>query len=514
MGKDKKDSTNDDTISKHDKVEELAKRRGFFWQSSEIHGSIAGFYDYGPMGAAIKRKWENLWRAYFLKGDNFYEIEASNIMPKPVFVASGHLESFVDPIVKCKKCKHTERADQILEEELKESFEGKTPDELLEVIKKHKIKCRSCGGFLEETGILNMMFPLNIGVGKNVTTAYLRPETAQSAYVNFSRSFNVLRKKLPLGLAIIGRAYRNEISPRNALLRMREFTQAELQIFFDSETIEEHENWDDVKNEKIYYLPSNGKEEKEVTASVMAKELPKFYVYYLIFVQRFFLDILKIPKNKFRFRELSKEERAFYNKNHFDVEILLDYIGWKEVGGVHYRTDHDLSGHSRISKQDLSVQVGDKKVLPHVLELSFGVDRNVYSLMHIFYEEEQSEKSESRTLIKLPRILAPYDCAVFPLVSKDGLGEKAKEVKSLLQSNGIAVFYDDSGSVGRRYRRVDEIGVPLSITCDYQTLQDKSVTIRDRDTMKQVRVKVNELADKVKLFLNGAKIEDFGKVLF
>ncbi len=491
--------------SKYDKIEELAKRRGFFWQSSEIHGSIAGFYDYAPMGAAVKRKWENLWRKYFLKDDNFYEIEASNIMPQPVFVASGHLESFVDPIVKCKKCKHTERADQILEEELKESFEGKTPEELLEVIKKHKIKCRACGGLLEETGILNMMFPVNIGVGKNIVMAYLRPETAQSVYVNFSRSFNVLRKKLPLGLAVIGRAYRNEISPRNALLRMREFTQAELQIFFDPENIENHDNWDDVKNEKITYLPANGKEEKEITASALSKELPKFYVYHLVFVQRFFMDVLKIPKEKFRFRELSKEERAFYNKYHFDVELMLDT--WKEVGGVHYRTDHDLSGHAKISKQDLSVQVGDKKVLPHVLELSFGVDRNVYALMHIFYEEEKTEK-ETRSVIKLPRNLAPYDCAVFPLVTKDGLDEKAKEVKNILQAASLSVFYDDSGSIGRRYRRMDEIGVPAAITIDYDSVNDNTVTIRDRDGMKQVRVRTEELAEKIKEFLDGQKIEN------
>lgn len=468
---------------------------------------MAGFYDYAPIGAAIKRKWENLWREYFLQDDNFYEIEASNIMPQPVFVASGHLESFVDPIVKCKKCKHTERADQILEEELKEKFEGKTPEELLEVIKKHKIKCRSCGGLLEETGILNMMFPLNIGVGKNVVTSYLRPETAQSVYVNFSRNFNVLRKKLPLGLAIIGRAYRNEISPRNALLRMREFTQAELQIFFDPDNIEKHENWDEVKDEKITYMPANGKEQKEVTASALSKDLPKFYVYHAVFVQRFFLDVLKIPKKYFRFRELSKEERAFYNKYHFDVELLLDR--WIEVGGVHYRTDHDLSGHSKVSKQDLSVQVGDKKVLPHVLELSFGVDRNVYSLMHIFYgEEEQGEKSEGRAVIRFPRKLSPFDCAVFPLVNKDGLNEKAKEVKILLQSSGFSVFYDDSGSVGRRYRRIDEIGVPAAITIDYDSMKDNTVTIRDRDEMKQIRVKVKDLPEKIKQFLEGKRIED------
>src|SRR3989344_2514632 len=485
-------------INKTEKIEELARRRGFFWQSSELHGGIAGFYDYAPLGAAMKRKWENIWRQYFLQDDNFYEIEASNIMPQSVFEASGHLSSFVDPVAKCKKCKHTERADQILEEQLKESFEGKTEKELEDIIKKHKIKCRSCGGLLEEVGVFNMMFPVSIGVGKNIITAFPRPETAQSVYVNFPRIFEVFRKKLPMGLAIIGRAYRNEISPRNALLRMREFTQAELQIFFDPDTIENHEKWDDVKDEDITFLQANHKEVRKIKVSSL--ELPKFYVYNLVFVQRFFLDVIGIPKDKFRFRELSKEERAFYNKYHFDVEVLMDK--WTEVGGVHYRTDHDLAGHAKITKKDLTVQIQTdtdshgKKVLPHVLELSFGVDRNIYALLHLFYEEEQ-DKEETRTVIRLPKKLSPFDCCILPLVKKDGLGEKAKEIKALLQKSGISVFYDDSGSIGRRYRRADEIGVSSAITIDYDTMKDDTVTIRDRDTMKQVRVNINDIAEKI-----------------
>src|SRR3989338_2999850 len=268
-----------------DAIENIAKRRGFFWQSSEIYGSISGLYDYAPIGTMVKRNLENLWRSYFIGlDDNFFEIETADIMPENVFVASGHLKNFTDPIVKCKKCGTTYRADHILEDHLKESFEGLTQQQMSELIRKHNIKCEKCKGELEDVGTLNMMFPISMGVDKPIT-AYLRPETAQGAYVNFKLVFEAMRKKLPLGLAIIGKAYRNEISPRNALLRMREFTQAELQIFFDPDTIENHEKWDDVKDEEITFLSANHKEAHEIKVSSL--ELPKFYVYHLVFVQNF-----------------------------------------------------------------------------------------------------------------------------------------------------------------------------------------------------------------------------------
>jgi len=200
-------------------VEEIAKRRGFFWKSSEIYGGLAGLYDYGHLGTLVKRKWENLWRNFFLKG-NFYEIEPANIMHEKVFVASGHVDSFVDPIVKCKKCKNAERADQILEDRLGEKFEGLTPQELDKIIKKHNIKCPKCKGPLEETAVLNMLFPLSVGA-ENPSKAYMRGETAQGAYVNFRRTFEHMRKQLPFGLAIVGKAFRNEVSPRNALIRTK-----------------------------------------------------------------------------------------------------------------------------------------------------------------------------------------------------------------------------------------------------------------------------------------------------
>ncbi len=492
-------------MDKIDRIEDVAKRRGFFWISSEIYGGLSGFYDYAHLGTAMKRKWENLWRSSFLNEDNFHEIETCDVMPENVFKASGHLKSFVDPLVKCKKCGFTERADTILEEQLHEKFEGLSAEELTKVIKKHGIKCPKCRGYLADVGLLNMMFPVSIGTEKSAI-AYLRPETAQGAYVNFNQEFECLRKKIPLGLAIIGKAYRNEISPRNVLLRMREFSQAELQIFFDPDKINEHENFDEVKNYKLIVFKTGSKKTEEIACSELAKSLPKFYVYYMAKIQKFYLDTIKLPKAVFRFKELSEEERAFYNKYHWDIELDLS-LGWKEVAGIHYRTDHDMSGHQKVSKKDLSVFADGKKFVPHVLELSFGVDRNILALLDFAYDED------NRKLFRFPRNLAPYDAAVFPLVNKDKLPELAKETKQMLQSLGFTVFYDDSGSIGRRYRRMDEIGVPASVTIDNQTTEDNTVTLRDRDSMKQVRIKKDELCMALRKFIDGEKIEKLGEII-
>ena len=493
-------------MQKENKIEEISRRRGFFWTSSEIYGGLSGFYDYAHLGTALKNKWENIWRKFFLGlDDNFFEISPTEIMHEKVWQASGHVESFVDPVVKCKKCGNVERADKLLEEHLKESFEGISLNDLAEVIKKNNVKCPKCKGPLEEIGVLNLMFPVMIG---NDVKAYLRGETAQGAYVNFNREFECLRKKLPLGLAIIGRAYRNEISPRNLLIGMREFTQAELQIFFDSEKIEQHSKFAEIKNYKLHVYPTKNRDDNktnQVTCEEMTKHLPEFYVFHMAKVQQFFFDVLKIPKEIFRFKELSDEEKAFYNKYHWDIEIKLESLGgFVEVGGVHYRTDHDLSGHQKFSKQDLSVFADNKRLVPHVLELSFGVDRNIYALLELSYKEDKE-----RTFFAFPRALSPFDCAVFPLVNKDGLDKKAEEIKALMKQR-FSVFYDDSGSIGRRYRRMDEIGVPLSVTCDHQTLDDKTVTIRDRDTMKQVRVKITNLNEVLQRFLEGEELESLG----
>lgn len=512
-------SSKGNTMDVSRKIEDIAKRRGFFWQSSSIYGSIAGLYDYAHLGTLLKNKWQNIWRKYFLGLSNdYYEIDCANIMPENVFVASGHLKSFVDPIVRCRKCGNVERADHVLQDILKESFEGLTPKELDKIIKEHNIKCSKCSGQLEETAILNMMFPLSMGTGESVVVGYLRPETAQSAYVNFKEEFEALRKRLPMGLAIIGKSFRNEISPRNSLIRMREFTQAELQIFFDPDTIGKHPQFSEIKNVRIRIHTAKG-EDKEVTAlDVLRMGLPEFYVYHMAKIQQFYLEVLNLPKEKFRFRQLSDEEKAFYNKYHFDIELDLPSLGgFKEVAGLHYRTDHDLKGHEEVSKKPMSVSIMDengkaKKVLPHVLELSFGVDRNVYALLELAYYEE-TVNNELRSVLRFPRLVGPYDCGIFPLNNKDGLPEKAREIQIALESAGFNCFFDATGSIGRRYRRIDEIGVASGITIDYDTLNDNTVTLRDRDSLKQVRVPIRELQWQLRKFLNGEDLEKLGKII-
>jgi len=475
-----------------EQIEALAKRRGFFWVSSEIYGGFSGFYDYGPVGTILKRKLENAWRNFFLKQElNFYEIDTTTIMPEDVFKASGHLKNFVDPIAKCKKCGTYHRADHIMEEFLKERFEGMTPKKLKEIIKKHNVKCPKCKGELGDISVFNMMFELKVGP-LSETKAYLRPETAQGAYVNFVQNFDVLRKKLPLGLAIIGRAYRNEISPRQLLSRMREFTQAELQIFIEPEMMQDHPRWNEIKSYKIITFQTNQKI-KEISCEDLAKILPKYYVYHMAWVQKFFLDVLNIPKEKFRFRQLSDEEKAFYNKIHWDIELSTEALGgFKEVGGIHYRTSHDLSGHQETSKKSQEIFFNGKKFIPHVLELSFGIDRILLCLLDIHYAKEKD-----RIYIKFPKVISPFTAAIFPLVNKDGLPEKAKEVYNSLKSIFDCV-YDDSGSIGKRYYRQDEIGTFACITIDYQTLKDETVTIRDRDSTKQQRIKISQIASKLK----------------
>ncbi len=487
----KKDTT------KAEKLEDLALRRGFFNQSSEIYGSQAGFYDYGYLGTLVKRKFETAWKKHFLDEDNMYEIETTNIMPEQVFIASGHVKNFLDPTTRCKSCGTIHRADHIIEDYLNETFEGLSPEKLTEIIKKHHIKCPKCKGQLEDAATINMMFPVNIGVGEGMK-AYLRPETAQGVYVNFKRSFEQLRKKLPMGLALIGKAYRNEISPRNLLIRMREFTQAELQIFFDPEKINVHDKFENISEYKlVLYSIADRKSNTltEITCEDAVKKLhlPQFYVYYLAKIQKFYSEVLRIPKQSFRFKELNEEERAFYNKIHWDIELNIESAGgWKECGGLHYRTDHDLSGHQKISKQDMSVNIDGRSFIPHVLELSFGVDRNIYAIMDISYKEEGE-----RIVLSLPEAVTPFDVALFPLVNKDNIPQKAEEVKRLLKIKDISIFYDESGSIGKRYRRMDEIGVVNCVTVDYQSLEDNTVTVRNRDTMLQTRVKIENMFRKV-----------------
>ena len=492
------------------KIDEFAKKKGFFWPSSEIYGGVTGFYDYGSNGTLLKRKFENAWRKYFLDlNDNFVEIDPANAMHEKVFKASGHIDSFVDPVAKCSKCGTQHRADHILEDFLKESFEGMTPEQLKKVIDKHNVKCPNCKGALKEVYVLNMMFPIDIG-GKD-KKVYMRPETAQGAFVNFIRQFNIQRNRMPIGLAVVGKAYRNEISPRNLTTRTREFTQAELQIFFDPNNIDAHDAWKDVKSYKLLLMPVKGKKIVETTcADANTKmKIPKFYAYHMAKIQQFYLEVLNVPKKSFRFKELSEEERAFYNKIHWDIELDLESLGgFKEVAGIHYRTNHDLTGHQKTSSKKQEIFFDGRKFVPHVLELSFGVDRNVYALIELFHKMDGD-----RAVLQLPKATVPFEVAVFPLVNKDGLNEEARKLYDGLRKEFDSVF-DYSGSIGKMYYREDERGTLYCITVDYDTPKNKDVTLRDRDSKKQVRVKVKDLSSVLRKLLDGEiKFEKAGKVI-
>ncbi|HLC77752.1 MAG TPA: glycine--tRNA ligase [Candidatus Nanoarchaeia archaeon] len=497
-------------------IDELAafcKRKGFVYQSGEIYGGLAGFYDYGSLGQALKKNFENVWRRYFLDlNSNFYEIEASEIMPSNVFVASGHLKNFSDIAAKCKKG-HIERVDTLIERCIHKKLDGLSVEEWTNLVKENKALCSTCKSMIEYIGPINMMFSIQLGIG-TTTTAYLRPETAQSPYVNFKTEFEVARNRLPLGLALIGRAYRNELSPRNLLLRQRAFTQAELQIFFNPAKIGEHEDFESVKDYKLIVIQSTNRDAGiiKVSCNELATRIPKFYVYYMAKVQQFYLDILKFEESKFRFYELNDKEKAFYNKYHFDMEVNLPVVGWTELGGVHYRTDHDLKGHQEISKQNLSVMDEETKerFIPHVLELSFGVDRNFQAILSYAYNYS---RERDNIVLSLNPKLAPIKASIFPIVKVDeNLVKISRNIFNDLKRD-FSVIYDDGGSIGRRYSRADEMGVPMCITVDEETLKDDSATIRDRDSTQQVRVKISRLGEVVRKVVSGESVLNLGKIV-
>lgn len=488
-------------MASYEDLMSLSVRRGFLWPAVDLYGGFAGFYDYGHNGALLRRHWEDAWLEHFLGlNDNYYLIDTTTILPHAALKASGHVDHFTDLLVTCTRCGESYRADHLLEAATHEEHEGISAAETDAMLKAAGVRCPNCKGELGPSTPFNMMFPLGIGpTGKDA--AFLRPETAQGAFLNFKREFEALRRKLPMGLAIVGRAYRNEISPRQGTYRMREFLQAELQIFFDPASFA-----DQVPHAEIADVPVRlcwAAEKNQPTAhDIAAKELttrglPPWYVYHLVKVQEFYLNALRVPRERFRFAELDEKERAFYNKVHFDVQVNQDSLGgFKEVGGVHYRTDHDLAGHEAGSHEKQAVTVGTTRLIPHVLELSFGVDRNVWALLDLGY------KPGERAVLRLPPRLAPITVAVFPLVNKDGLPERAEAIYRGLRKV-MTAFYDDAGSIGKRYARMDEIGTAFCVTVDHETLEGAGVTLRDRDSQKQVRVAEPDLAPRLERLLSG-----------
>lgn len=485
-------------------VQSLAKRRGFIWQSAEIYGAMAGFYDYGAMGARLKRKWEDAWLKYFMGlNDNYHLIDSTNILPYAALKASGHVDGFSDPLIECSKCGHAFRADQLIEDVTNEPAEDLSLEEIDAKVSELGLNCQRCKGTFLEARTFNMMFPVPIGTtGKD--TAFLRPETAQGAYLNFKRHFEIMRRKLPLGLTIIGKAYRNEIAPRQGVYRMRELIQAELQIFMDPDTFSESLNLEEMQGKSInvQLVDMRGKGNYQPVSCedlIEINKLPDFYVYHMMKIQEFYLDIIQIPEEKFRFFEKSEKERAFYNRVHFDIEADLHTLGgFKEIAGLHYRGDYDLTKHQEGSGEKMEVSIDGKRLIPEVLELSFGVDRNVWTLLDIHLTEERTG------VLKLPPVLAPYTFAIFPLMRKDDLIPVAKDIHQKLRKD-YDVYYDQSGSIGKRYARMDEIGTPFCITVDYDGLEDGTVTIRDTDTAEQKRIKLADIEDITRALATGRK---------
>ena len=572
----------------YDKLMDLARRRGFLWPSYEIYGGVAGFYDIGPYGFAVKKKIIEAWRRFFVFNHQDYvvEIETPAIAPSIVFEASGHVESFTDPIVKCTKCGRIYRADHLVEEVLKISAEGLSPSELTSLIRQHNVRCPVCGGELSDVTTFNLLFKTQIGPYEG-SVGYIRPELAQGMFTSFKRVFEAMRGRLPLGIAQVGRVGRNEISPRQGVIRQRDFTIMEMEFFFDPAS-KECPGLDRVADRVVrlrrYEDRLRGEEPREYRVSELVEKgvVAHPCMAYWMVVGVDFLGYLGIPLEDTYFEEKGPHEKAHYATQVFDLMVRTRKWGWIEVAGYAYRGDYDLGRHMKYSGQDLqvfvpykepitvrvkrvvvdkavvgrtfkarsesiikalesmdpaeverqlreagSVRVGDalvpgeavrvveeeqkvsgRKFVPHVVEPSFGTDR----LLYVVLERAYSEK-EGRVVLSLPRYLAPVDAVVLPLIEDDErLAKKALELKELLVRNGFVVIYDDTGSIGRRYARADEIGVPAAFTVDYQTLEDETVTMRDRDTWRQVRVKVKEAPEALRKFIyNLADITELGE---
>jgi len=472
----------------YEEVMKLALERGFYFPSCEIYSDAsAGFWEYGPSGVGLKNKFLELWRRELIRRDGMMEIDGSQIMSKSVFEASGHLGNFADPIIKCTKCNSTYRADRTIAEITNiEIPENADLIEFDNAIKENKIQCPKCKGNFGETKKFNMMF--KVGIGPQEEEAYLRPETCQSIFVDFPRLFKTMRGKLPLGIAQVGKSFRNEIAPRQSLLRLREFYQAEIEVFCNPARLDEVDKFTEVENTVIRVQTDAEPISMTCKEALESGIVPnKFVAYYLGILTEFY-EKTGIDISKSRFRKLGDKEKAFYAEVAFDFEVETT-IGWLELVACNYRADYDLSSHAKMSKEKFEVMDNDEKVLPHVFEISMGIDRSLYTILeHSLKKDEEHD----RMVLSLKPYLSPIHVGILSLVKKDGLKEKTDEIFLNIKRKFDA-FLDHSGAIGRRYRRLDEIGAPFAITVDHQTLEDNTVTIRKRDSMEQSRVNISEI---------------------
>jgi len=426
-----------------DKLVSLCKRRGFVYQSSEVYGGLTGAWDYGPLGVELKNNVERFWWKEMTQlHDNIVGLDAAIMMHPRTWEASGHVENFSDPLVDCRNCKSRFRADQI-------DLEAACP------------VCGEKGTFTEPRDF-NLMFSTYMGAVKSEDNiVYLRPETAQGIFVNFKNVVQTSRVKVPFGIAQVGKAFRNEITTKNFIFRTLEFEQMEMQFFVKPGTDQEwFEYW---KKERIEYYEKLG-----------------------------------VRKDRLRFHQHGPDELAHYAKDAFDIEFQFP-MGWQELEGIHSRTDFDLSRHAEYSGKDFSYldDQSKERYVPYVIETSAGLTRSVLMVLSDAYDEQVLEDGETRTVMHFHPLVAPVTVAVLPLVKKDGIAELAKDIEKDLRED-YATFYDQSGAIGRRYRRQDEIGTPFCITIDYDTKEDNTVTIRYRDSMEQERVPVAELSAKIR----------------
>ena len=570
---------------------ELAKRRGFFLQSAGAYGGVSGFYTFGPQGAAMKRNVEDTWRERFSIQEGHMEVDAPTVLPEPVFEASGHLDGFDDMLVECPECGQSHRADHIVEDDPDTGIaeaESLAPQRVEEVIAEYELVCPACGTGLAGQAIeqFNLMFETTIGPGTS-SPGYLRPETAQGIFIEFPQLAEYARNQLPFGVTQIGRAYRNEISPRKSLLRVREFTQAELELFVDPEDDEPDLSAVADVTAKFYSAEAQDRpdgEPVEMTVGEAVEEgiVADPWIAYYLGVAAEWYSAIGVDMDRFRFRQHRPGELAHYSADCWDAEGEVSDPGedpdWIELGGFAYRADYDLSKHDSHSDEDFTIfkqydepvtvekptvdpemgylgpefggQAGDvaaalealaeddpdafdgedvtvdvdgetftvpveqtgfaieevtesgEHIMPHVVEPSLGIDRALYTALDHAYHEDEVD-GEERTYLELPPAVAPTTVGVFPLMDKDGLGEQARAIAAELRAAGLSVAYDDSGAIGRRYRRQDEIGTPYCVTVDYDTLEDASVTIRDRDSTDQTRVAVDNLAQTVERLVDG-----------
>jgi len=535
----------------YEQVMTLAKRRGFIYPSYEIYGGVAGFYDYGPLGATLKNNVEQAWRKKYLLQDNCFEITTPTITPFEVLKASGHVDEFTDITVDCSKCKRSFKAEDLLQE-------GQI---LEEELTKKSLKCPECKAPLEHPHPVNLMFSTTIGVGKE-REAFLRPETAQGIFTNFHLLYRHNREKLPFGVVQVGRGYRNEISPRQGTLRQREFNMAEAEIFIDPQD-KTHPNFHHVEEYELL-LFDNTKEIKVSAGKAVKQKIiaNQALAYYMCVTQELLLSFGIDPK-KFRFRKHADDELAHYAQECWDVELYSDHFGWIECVGIADRSAYDINAHIQATGTDMYtkrpfdtpivvqkqkiipkmdvlgplfkgdagaikalleamepseqsqltleykgktfeipkesyeiVTVEEKqtgeKLIPHVIEPSYGIDRILYFILeHTF--KQVTKKGEQYHLLGLPAHIAPISAGVFPLISDESLVEQAKMIDQELRNHGIPTYYDEGGTIGRRYARMDEVGTPFCITVDHETLETGTVTVRNRDTTKQQRIKNTHL---------------------